>query len=218
EAKDGAIQVPLNQGLLLQEQFADQASFSAGFQQMTEDLIHPENFEAQLPENLHAELRQYQEVGFRWLKMLSHYQFGGILADEMGLGKTVQTISYLLSEKQEKQKLNALIVAPASLTFNWQQEIKRFAPTISASVISGTKEEREGQMAQPADVRITSYASLRQDIDAYQALDLTCLILDEAQMVKNSATKTAQALRSLEVPQRFALSGTPIENNLEELW
>lgn len=218
EAKDGAIQVPMNQGLLLQEQFADQASFSAGFQQMTEDLIHPENFEAQLPENLHAELRQYQEVGFRWLKMLSHYQFGGILADEMGLGKTVQTISYLLSEKQEKQKLNALIVAPASLTFNWQQEIKRFAPTISASVISGTKEEREGQMAQPADVRITSYASLRQDIDAYQALDLTCLILDEAQMVKNSATKTAQALRSLEVPQRFALSGTPIENNLEELW
>jgi len=185
---------------------------------MTEDLIHPENFEAQLPENLHAVLRQYQEVGFRWLKMLSHYQFGGILADEMGLGKTVQTISYLLSEKQEKQKLNALIVAPASLTFNWQQEIKRFAPTISASVISGTKEEREGQMAQPADVRITSYASLRQDIDAYQALDLTCLILDEAQMVKNSATKTAQALRSLEVPQRFALSGTPIENNLEELW
>ncbi len=218
EAKDGAIQVPMNQGLLLQEQFADQASFSAGFQQMTEDLIHPENFEAQLPENLHAELRQYQEVGFRWLKMLSHYQFGGILADEMGLGKTVQTISYLLSEKQEKQKLNALIVAPASLTFNWQQEIKRFAPTISATVISGTKEEREGQMAQPADVRITSYASLRQDIDAYQALDLTCLILDEAQMVKNSATKTAQALRSLEVPQRFALSGTPIENNLEELW
>ncbi len=155
EAKDGAIQVPMNQGLLLQEQFADQASFSAGFQQMTEDLIHPENFDAQLPENLQAELRQYQEVGFRWLKMLSHYQFGGILADEMGLGKTVQTISYLLSEKQEKQKLNALIVAPASLTFNWQQEIKRFAPTISATVISGTKEEREGQMAQPADVRIT---------------------------------------------------------------
>jgi SNF2 family DNA or RNA helicase len=218
DTKNGAIQVPLNQGLLLQEQFADQASFSTGFQQMTEDLIHPENFEAQLPDNLHAELRQYQEVGFRWLKMLSHYQFGGILADEMGLGKTVQTISYLLSEKQEHQKLNALIVAPASLTFNWQQEIKRFAPSISATVISGTKEEREAQMAQSADVRITSYASLRQDIDAYQALELSCLILDEAQMVKNSATKTAQALRSLEVPQRFALSGTPIENNLEELW
>lgn len=218
DTKNGAIQVPLNQGLLLQEQFADQASFSTGFQQMTEYLIHPENFEAQLPDNLHAELRQYQEVGFRWLKMLSHYQFGGILADEMGLGKTVQTISYLLSEKQEHQKLNALIVAPASLTFNWQQEIKRFAPSISATVISGTKEEREAQMAQSADVRITSYASLRQDIDAYQALELSCLILDEAQMVKNSATKTAQALRSLEVPQRFALSGTPIENNLEELW
>ncbi len=109
---------------------------------MTEDLIHPENFEAQLPDNLHAELRQYQEVGFSSLKMLSHYQFGGILADEMGLGKTVQTISYLLSEKQEHQKLNALIVAPASLTFNWQQEIKRFAPSISATVISGTKSEK----------------------------------------------------------------------------
>ncbi|KPG69459.1 DEAD/DEAH box helicase [Enterococcus sp. RIT-PI-f] len=216
--KNGAIQVPLNQGLMLQEQFTAQADFSEGFKQMTEDLIHPEGFHVSLPQALNAELRHYQETGFRWLKMLSHYHFGGILADEMGLGKTVQTISYLLSEKEEKQQLSALIVAPASLTYNWQQELTRFAPSLTACVISGSKEEREVQLQQTADIRITSYASLRQDIDSYQELNLTCLILDEAQMVKNSATKTAQALRSLQVPQRFALSGTPIENNLEELW
>lgn len=217
-SQSGTLQVPLNQGLYLQEELADQATFSQGFKQMTTDLIHPEKFSAPLPHQLQAQLRHYQEVGFRWLKMLSQYQFGGILADEMGLGKTVQTISYLLSEKQEKQQLNALIVAPASLTYNWQQEIKRFAPTIRSVVISGSREERGSQLQLPADVRITSYASLRQDIDQYQELGLAYLILDEAQMVKNSGTKTAQALRSLNVPHRFALSGTPIENNLEELW
>jgi hypothetical protein len=216
-SQPGTLQVPLNQGLYLEEELADQATFSQGFKQMTTDLIHPENFAVSLPDQLQAELRHYQEVGFRWLKMLSHYQFGGILADEMGLGKTVQTISYLLSEKQE-QELKALIVAPASLTYNWQQEIKRFAPTIQSVVISGSRDERANQLQQPADIRITSYASLRQDIDQYQELGLSYLILDEAQMVKNSSTKTAQALRSLEIPHRFALSGTPIENNLEELW
>lgn len=217
-ANEGVMKVPLNQGIQVQDQLAGQAHFSEGFQEMTYDLTHPENFSAQVPEGIHAQLRDYQVVGFRWLKMLSYYQFGGVLADEMGLGKTLQTISFLLSEKQEKGGVQAVIVAPASLTFNWQQEIKRFAPSLDSIVVSGNKNTRENSLKQDVDIWITSYASLRQDIEDYRQLDINYLILDEAQMVKNSATKTAQALRSLKIEHRFALSGTPIENNLDELW
>ncbi|HLQ41147.1 MAG TPA: SNF2 helicase associated domain-containing protein [Tetragenococcus sp.] len=217
-ADQGVMKVPLNQGLQIQNQLAGQADFSESFQKMTVDLTHPEDFPADLPEGVHAQLRDYQLTGFRWLKMLSHYQFGGILADEMGLGKTLQAISYLLSEKDEKSSIQALIVAPASLTFNWQQEIRRFAPSLKCAVVSGNRQERAELLADQADIWITSYASLRQDIEDYRQMSLGYLILDEAQMVKNSATKTAQALRSLTIPHRFALSGTPIENNLDELW
>ncbi|MBO0423334.1 DEAD/DEAH box helicase [Enterococcus plantarum] len=218
----GTIQVPRNQGLMIESMLENntQAHFSDSFKEMVANLTHPEKFDAVLPEKINATLRSYQIDGYKWLKMLSYYQFGGILADEMGLGKTLQTITYLLSEKEEqKQTGAALIVAPASLIYNWAAELKKFAPDLQAEVVAGNKSERE-RLANQADldVLITSYASLRQDIDMYQGLNLGYLILDEAQMVKNSGTKTAQALKSLTVPQRFALSGTPIENNLDELW
>lgn len=218
----GTIQVPRNQGLMIENMLGknSRTHFSDTFKEMVSDLTHPENFEARLPKKIQATLRSYQVDGFKWLKMLSYYQFGGILADEMGLGKTVQTITYLLSEKEEQsQKGTALIVAPASLIYNWAAEIKKFAPDLQAGVVAGNKSERE-KLANQADldVLITSYASLRQDIEMYQGLNLGYLILDEAQMVKNSGTKTAQALKSLKISQRFALSGTPIENNLDELW
>src|SRR5699024_1543014 len=213
--KEGTAQVPLYQGLQLQNELADQAQFTDDFKQMTTDLIHPEQFDVALPKNLQANLRNYQVVGFRWLKMLGHYQFGGILADEMGLGKTLQMISYLLSEKNEHHNLQALIVAPASLTYNWHQEIKRFAPSLKSVVVSGNRDQRDQLLQEKTDIWITSYASLRQDVDLYKELPLNYLVLDEAQMVKNSSTKTAHALRSLKIDRRFALSGTPIENNLE---
>lgn len=136
----------------------------------------------------------------------------------MGLGKTLQTIAFLLSEKEEKGSLDALIVAPASLIYNWQAEVKKFAPSLSVQVINGNKKERETLLVEKVDIRVTSYASLRQDLSEYQSSTINYLVLDEAQMVKNSSTKTAQALRELHIPQRFALSGTPIENSLEELW
>ena len=186
---------------------------------MVTDLTHPENFEAQVPKSLQATLRHYQETGYKWLKMLSHYQFGGILADEMGLGKTLQTITYLLSEKEEERlKGTALIVAPASLTYNWLAEVKRFAPTLNVQVVSGNRQERAALLQNSTEDILITYASMRQDVQLYQEIRVGYLILDEAQMVKNSGTKTAQALKSLKVPQRFALSGTPIENNLDELW
>lgn len=215
----GTLQVPLNQGLRLQEELAGgTVTFSESFQQMVNDLLQPQDYPAVLPEGLNAQLREYQITGFRWLEMLSHYGFGGILADEMGLGKTLQAIAFLLSQKQQRGHVHALIVAPASLTYNWQQEIKKFAPALAAIVVNGSKAEREAQIAAADEIVITSYASLRQDADLYSGLELDFLLLDEAQMVKNSSTKTAKALRGLKIKQRFALSGTPIENNLEELW
>ncbi|MGX7174248.1 DEAD/DEAH box helicase [Enterococcus ratti] len=217
--EEGTIHVPKNQGLIIQEKLSGSgAVFGDSYQKMIQDLIQPEQYQAVLPRGLQANLRDYQKQGFKWLKMLGNYQFGGILADEMGLGKTLQMIAYLLSEKEEKRELSALIVAPASLIYNWQAEVKKFAPSLSIQVVNGNKKEREELLSRKTDIKVTSYASLRQDLAEYQEYRLNYLILDEAQMVKNSSTKTAQALRELNIPQRFALSGTPIENNLDELW
>ncbi|MDH6363849.1 SNF2 family DNA or RNA helicase [Enterococcus sp. PF1-24] len=217
------LKVPKYQALFLKEQEQDfdiPIDWAPSLQQLTLDLIHPENYQVDLPTALQAELRPYQLTGFRWLKMLSDYHLGGILADEMGLGKTLQAITYLLAEKEstDNQLLRAVIVAPASLIYNWQAELKKFAPSLQVCVVSGSKAERQQLLTAAADVFITSYGTLRQDSQIYEEAQLNYLILDEAQMVKNSASKTAQALRDLTIPKRFALSGTPIENNLGELW
>ncbi|GCF94035.1 Snf2 family helicase [Enterococcus florum] len=215
----GVVRVPKSQGLLIEQRLENNshARFSDNFKAMVNDLTHPESYPVEVPTALNATLRPYQETGFRWLKMLKAYGFGGILADEMGLGKTLQVITFLLSEKSQ-QRIKAVIVAPASLIYNWQAEIKKFAPTLESVVSSGSRDERESLIAKGAEIIITSYASLRQDIDLHEQQDYQYLILDEAQMVKNAATKTSSALRQLHIPYRFALSGTPIENNLEELW
>ena len=221
--KNGTLKIANYQGLKLTDALSPQQkiAYAPEFEQLVKDLTHPNHFKATIPPELNATLRDYQVKGFQWLKMLSHYQLGGILADEMGLGKTIQAIAYILSQKREELVSGpTLIVAPASLTYNWQSECAKFAPTLTVGLAVGTKDEREKVLAEANqfDVLITSYASLRQDEASYQSIKVACLILDEAQMVKNSATKTAQALRKLEIPQRFALSGTPIENNLSELW
>lgn len=194
--------------------------FSQEFSQLTRDLTQLESLSDEVPTSLNAELREYQLIGYRWLKMLRKYHLGGILADDMGLGKTLQAITYLLSEKENGELNPALVVAPASLVYNWQNECQKFAPSLKTVVVIGTKEEREIILKQASayDVLIVSYASLRQDAEQYQELSLSTLILDEAQMVKNSNTKTFQAIKKLKTAHRFALSGTPIENKLEELW
>ena len=135
--------------------------------------------------------------------MLSDYGFGGILADEMGLGKTIQVITFLLAEKAQ-QPIKVVIVTPASLVYNWQAEIKKFAPSLSSSVISGNRSEREQLLKEAEEIVITSYASLRQDIDLHEKMGYQYMILDEAQMVKNASTKTSSALRNLSIPHRFA--------------
>lgn len=220
---DGSLKLPHHQGFQVKQVVENfkRVSFDHDFTQMLKDLSHPQKFQAPLPKHLNAHLRRYQVEGFLWLKMLSDYQLGGILADDMGLGKTLQAITYLASEKEDGHlTAPALIVAPASLTYNWQSEIEKFAPNLLCEVIVGRKEERLDllEKARTKDIIITSYASFRQDVKEYEKRPLSILCIDEAQMVKNDATKTSQALRKLKIAKRFALSGTPIENNLTELW
>jgi SNF2 family DNA or RNA helicase len=159
-------------------------------------------------------------TGYNWLKTLNHYHFGGILADDMGLGKTLQTLSFIESEKLKKDGYQALIVAPTSLTYNWLSEIKKFLPDLRAVVIDGLKSKRKDILSSSGDydVLITSYALVRNDLEIYQSLPIDVCIIDEAQHIKNPNSKTARAIKQLKVNQRFALTGTPIENSVLELW
>ncbi|MFT8872188.1 MAG: DEAD/DEAH box helicase [Sporolactobacillus sp.] len=195
--------------------------FGKHFRRFLNRLTNPELIEFELPAALRAQLRDYQHYGYQWLKTLGHYGLGGVLADEMGLGKTVQSIAFLLSEKEEHPAGEpALIVTPASLIYNWKNELAKFAPGLQAAVVSGTVEDRQVQVrdGRRGDIWITSYQTLRQDIDAYGVQTFSTLILDEAQMIKNFNTKTAKSVRRIKARNRFALSGTPIENSINELW
>lgn len=190
-------------------------SLSTEFQQLAYDLTHPEDYP--LPAvDVAVELRDYQQLGVKWLSMLDRYGFGGILADDMGLGKTLQTIAFLTSRLETHSRV--LILAPASLIYNWQEEFHRFAPQLDVAVVYGNKVEREDLIAQGHQILVTSYASFRQDVESYKQQMYDYLILDEAQVMKNAQTKIAQQLRDFEVKNAFALSGTPIENHLSEIW
>ncbi|WP_163536478.1 DEAD/DEAH box helicase [Gracilibacillus sp. YIM 98692] len=222
QIEEDKISIPAARGFQVEQALEKTDNrFSQSFQKMLDQLKNPSQLQFSLPENLEADLRDYQQVGFQWMKTLSYYHLGGILADDMGLGKTLQTISFLLSEINSKsQNYQALVVAPASLLYNWQKEVEKFAPTLSSAVIIGSKQQREHllQVHQETDILITSYPTLRKDENLYQSKPFDCLILDEAQAIKNHLTLTAKAVRSIQAKQYFALSGTPIENALDELW
>lgn len=172
---------------------------------------------ADIPPELDKTLRGYQKDAVHWLKQLSELGFGGILADDMGLGKTIEVIAFLMSEKP---KLPALVVTPSSLTYNWLSEINRFAPHASAKIIDGTKEERIRELAKISDCDfiITSYPLLRRDIQEYADIEFSYCFIDEAQNIKNPKTLSAKAVKHIHAGGCFALSGTPIENSLSELW
>lgn len=216
-SKGGKLQARRIAAYQLADLLADQDNvhFSEDFQNLAHDLTHPEDY--QLPQmTIQATLRDYQETGVKWFSMLNHYGFGGILADDMGLGKTLQTISFLTSVAKKETKI--LILAPSSLIYNWKQEFSKFAPKMEVAVVYGLKQHRDELIATNPQVVITSYASFRQDVEEYQKNQYEYLILDEAQVMKNAQTKIAQHLRGFEVPHVFALSGTPIENHVGELW
>lgn len=193
----------------------DIVSFSKEFEQLVDDLRHPERFQVTIPK-LNTTLRDYQITGIRWLSMLDHYGFGGVLADDMGLGKTLQTIAFLATIL--KPETRALILSPSSVIYNWYDEFQRFAPNIDVAVAFGLKSVREDIISQEHQVIITSYASFRQDFETYRQNSFDYLILDEAQVIKNTQTQLSDYLRRFNVNNCFALSGTPIENKLLEIW
>lgn len=177
-----------------------------------------------IPKSLNKMLRQYQKIGFKWLETLDKYKFGGILADDMGLGKTLQIITIMLSyiENCKENKKPIMVVCPSSLTLNWKAEIEKFANNLNTIVIGGTLSKRKEQIESVPnyDVVITSYDLLKRDIDLYKELnyEFRYVIADEAQYMKNSNTQNAKSIKQLNAQTRFALTGTPIENSLSELW
>ena len=199
-----------------------------------------------VPQNLNSVLRYYQKTGFKWLKILDKYRFGGILADDMGLGKTVQMLSvivdYVQNQKNidkenakisdeeavltkrnnETKKRASMVVSPSSLTLNWQNEVNKFTEELKTLVIRGTLEERKRQIEEidDYDLVITSYDLLKRDIELYKVKNyqFRYIVADEAQYLKNSNTQNAKAIKQIKADTRYALTGTPIENSLAELW
>ncbi|MCP3774097.1 DEAD/DEAH box helicase [Paenibacillus sp. MZ04-78.2] len=204
------------------EQGGRAVSLGKSLRRLLENIRNPDNLDFPLPDRLIPVLRDYQKYGYGWLKTLAHYRFGGILADDMGLGKTLQSIAFLVSVLPEirDQRQPALVVAPASLLYNWRNELSRFAPELRAVIADGSSAVRGRVLKElsHADVVITSYPLLRRDIGRYAGQAFHTLILDEAQAFKNYATQTAQAVKAIRARYRFALTGTPVENSLEELW
>ena len=169
-----------------------------------------------IPNNINATLREYQVEGYKWLKTLDYLGFGGILGDEMGLGKTLQTITFITSNKDKR----SLIVAPTSLIYNWKDEFRRFSPDIKVAIVNGGIKEREELIKnyKDYDVLITTYNLLRRDMSFYENKEFDYCILDEAQNIKNSSSQNAVATKSINAKRKFALTGTPMENSLMELW
>ena len=177
--------------------------------------------EYDLPKTLNAKLRYYQKTGYNWIRTLDAYHFGGILADDMGLGKTVQILSVILSYIEESNdSKTSIVVSPSSLTLNWLNEAKKFAPNLKVQVIRGTSAERKRliENIDKYDLIITSYDLLKRDIQYYKEYSFRYAIADEAQYLKNSTTQNAKAIKQIKSMSRFALTGTPIENSLAELW
>lgn len=196
--------------------FDRSASFTHALQHMTQ--LQNNSFE--IPEAYQSILRDYQVIGYQWIKTMCAYGFGGILADDMGLGKTLQMIAVLEDEQRLHPEQVSLIVTPASLILNWEDELSKFSSHLDCLCIHGSTAQRQLQIKEilDHDVIVTSYDYLRRDIEAYQAYQFHFIVLDEAQYIKNHTTKNANVVKALHGTHRFALTGTPIENSLAELW
>lgn len=226
DLSDGKIEVPQFRAcyvdqMLKQKDGQLQVERDADYKSIIRDMKNIEDSDFQVPSTLNQVLREYQKLGFRWLNTLAKLGFGGILADDMGLGKTLQVISYLLYRKQAHISENpSLIVCPASLVYNWEHEIRRFAPELTVSMLIGNAQQREMliQDSSSADVWITSYDMLKRDVSLYRECHFDTEIIDEAQNIKNQGTQAAKAVKKIHADIRFALTGTPIENRLSELW
>ncbi len=218
--KTGFLNITRNKAVVISDYLNEKnLSFIKGkeiIDDISEKLLNLKNMKFKVPKDLKAELRKYQITGYKWFKNLSYLGFGGILADEMGLGKTIQTIAFLLSEKNKK----TLIVAPTSLVYNWKNEFLKFAPSMKICVLHGNKDERMALLneADNYDVVLTTYRTLKNDEEKYNEMSFDYCILDEGQNIKNPLAQNTQSVKSIKAKNRFVLTGTPIENNLIELW
>jgi len=219
--------LPLSQAGRIEEllQQVGRSSISDGAKDLFKKLRDIDEIKgAKKPRNLKAQLRPYQEAGFQWLMFLHEIGSGGVLADDMGLGKTVQTIAMMLAVKadiqkqDEKKKFRALIVAPTSVVTNWLREMDKFAPSLRHALWHGAERKERQDDLEDADVVVTSYALLRRDEELLAKMNWTYAILDEAQNIKNPLSATARAAKRLKSERRLALTGTPIENRLSEIW
>ena len=214
------MKIPNNKAIYLEKLIEDEElSFVNGSKYVSNvikkfDKVKSKNYE--IPKDLNATLRDYQVSGFEFFKTLSDYQFGGILADEMGLGKTIQTIAFLLSNKDKK----SIVITPTALIYNWKNELEKFAPTLKVGLLHAAKSEREKILdnIDNYDVILTTYTTYKNDIDKYKNISFDYCIIDEAQNIKNPDAIITKAIKNVNAKVKFALTGTPIENNLMELW
>lgn len=220
----GKMQIPAYRTLYLEKMLEEHetllASRDSRFRSLVKEFKTVSEADFEEPKSLSRVLRNYQKEGYRWLRVLEENCFGGILADDMGLGKTLQVITMLLAAKEEKKKGVSMIVCPASLVFNWGEEFAQFAPKLKVVLISGNQENRNRLIseAEKYDVLVTSYDLLKRDISNYEGIKFQYEVIDEAQYIKNHTTEAAKAVKIIAAKHKYALTGTPIENRLSELW
>lgn len=214
------MKIPNNKAIYLEKLIEDEdLNFVKGSKYVSNvvkkfNKVKSKNYE--IPKDLNATLRDYQVSGFEFFKTLSDYEFGGILADEMGLGKTIQTIAFLLSNKDKK----SIVITPTALIYNWKNELEKFAKTLKVGLLHAAKSEREKILdnIDNYDVLLTTYTTYKNDIDKYKNINFDYCIIDEAQNIKNPDAIITKAIKNVNAKVKFALTGTPIENNLMELW
>ena len=227
--KKGHVNVPKYRAMYLDAALKSNQELSVEknreFKGMVRNMKTIEDSDYEVPDSLRSIMRGYQKSGFLWLKTLRENGFGGILADDMGLGKTLQVISLLLSEQEsakagEREWHRSLIVCPASLVYNWQKEISRFAPQIKTTLVTGLAAERQRivRHTKEGEVLITSYDLLKRDVELYRDMVFAIQVIDEAQYIKNPGTQAAKGVKQITAGFKLALTGTPIENRLSELW
>ena len=223
---DSYIRIPINRAIYLDKLLHSYSNVEVNANNEYNELInkmnHIEN-NMLVPKSLNNILRDYQKEGFNWLNIIDEYHFGGILADDMGLGKTIQVLSIMLNYiENTSSKKTSIVVCPSSLALNWYNEAKKFANKLKVLVVNGDISERREKLKkiEKYDLIITSYDLLKRDIDLYKELNykFRYLIADEAQYIKNSNTKNSRTIKLIEADTKYALTGTPIENSLNELW
>lgn len=227
--KKGTVLIPKYRAMYLDAALRDNQLLTVEknkeFKGMVRNMKTIEDSDFEVVDSLKNIMRNYQKNGFLWLKTLRENGFGGILADDMGLGKTLQVISLLLSEQEdydsgEKERRRSLIVCPASLVYNWKKEIERFAPSLETVTVTGSAPERKDIIRHTTEgqILITSYDLLKRDVEHYKNIVFAVQVIDEAQYIKNAGTQAAKGVKKITAAFKLALTGTPIENRLSELW